>query len=154
MRLTLAVLATFSLGATLAAADFTGTWKLNMEKSKLSTDNPRASETMTISQTGPNTYTTAFDIVTKSGENRHQEVKRIYDGKEHPVEGVNVKAEGISEVCEQINISTRKITRKRDGKVTGMLTSTVAPDRKTMTNTQTMTNTRTGTKEVLVYDRQ
>ncbi len=148
MRLTLIVLATLSLGLTLAAADFTGTWKLNMEKSKVQTDNNTASEIMTISQTAPNAYTTAFDTVTKSGEKHHQEFNRIYDGKEHPLAGVNVKAEGISEICEQINASTRKITRKRDGKVTGMFTSTVAPDGKTMTNEMG------ARKEVLVFDRQ
>jgi len=112
------VLATLSLGITLAAADFTGTWKLNIEKSTFETNN-LTSETMTISQTAPNAYTTAFDVVTKSGEKHHQEFNRIYDGKEHPLAGVNVKAEGISEICEQINASTRKITRKRGGKVTG-----------------------------------
>ena len=132
---------------TLPAADFTGTWKLNIEKSTFETNN-LTSETMTISQTAPNAYTTAFDTVTKSGEKHHQEFNRIYDGKEHPLAGVNVKAEGISEICEQINASTRKITRKRGGQVTGMFTSTVAPDGKTMTNT------RTAAKEVLVFERQ
>jgi hypothetical protein len=52
MRLTPTTLATLSLGITLTAADFTGTWKLNMEKSKLQQADPRANETITISQTG------------------------------------------------------------------------------------------------------
>ncbi len=86
MRLTLLVLATLSLGITLAAADFTGTWKLNLEKSKLQTNNNIASETMKISQTGPNTNTT-IDTVTKSGEKLRQDFSRIYDGKEHPASG-------------------------------------------------------------------
>lgn len=54
MRLTLAVVATLALAVVLAAANFTGTWKLNADKSKLPVD--LASEMMTITQTGPNSY--------------------------------------------------------------------------------------------------
>ena len=147
MRLTLTTLATLSLGVILPAADFSGTWKLNLEKSQLGQNDPRASETMTISQTGSNAYTTAFDIVTKAGEKQHQEFNRIYDGKEHPLAGVNVKPEGFTEVCEQINPSTRKMTRKRAGKVVEVLTSKVSPDGKTMINTF-------GNGVVYVFDRQ
>ena len=85
MRLTLAVVATLSLGVTLAAADFTGTWKLNVEKSKLPAD--LASETMTISQTGANSYKSSIDMVTKSGEKRHTELNRTYDGRESQPRG-------------------------------------------------------------------
>jgi hypothetical protein len=61
------------------AADFAGTWKLNLEKSKLQ-NNDLASETMNISKTGPNSYTTAADTVSKSCEQRHTEVVSS-DGK-------------------------------------------------------------------------
>jgi len=67
---------------TMAAADFTGTWKFNPAKSQYRRD--LSEEMLTIKQTGPDTYTSSVDFVTKSGEKRHQEIVRICDGKEHP----------------------------------------------------------------------
>ena len=61
---------------TTAAADFTGTWKLNPEKSKLGTRDI-AQGTLTIKQTGLYTYASTLDFVTRSGEKRHQDSVRI-----------------------------------------------------------------------------
>jgi hypothetical protein len=132
MRLPLAVLAIFSLGVTLAGADFTGTWKLNLEKSKLPSTDSRSSQIMTITQTGTNTYKIAVDTLTKSGEQRHEEYNRIYDGKEHPATGSGA-ARGLTEICEQIDPSTQKVTGKINGKVVGQLTSIVSSDGRTLT---------------------
>jgi hypothetical protein len=150
VRLTLIVLATFSLGATLAAADFTGTWKLNVEKSKLPAD--LASETMTISQTGPNSYKSSIDMVTKSGERRHTELNRTCDGREHLLTGVGIRQEkGASEICQQIDPSTRKVTAKRGGKVIEEITSTLSPDGKVAT--VDIRRTLGNTEEILVFNR-
>lgn len=90
MRIALTALAVFSCSFTLMAADpFVGTWKLNVEKSKLGTAD-MASETMKISKTGPNVYRTAIDSVSNSGETRHSERDRTYDGKEHQGTGVGI----------------------------------------------------------------
>jgi hypothetical protein len=148
MHLTLTVLATLALGTTLVAADFTGTWKLNSEKSKIRGNN-FASSTMTISQTGPNTYVHIVDNVTKSGESEHQEFTRIYDGKEHPRTGVGLRQEGATEIAEQINPTTLKITQKKDGTVLAEITSMLSTDGNVITNRRT-----TGkTKEVFVFAR-
>lgn len=149
MRITLTVLAVLLFSLTLMAADFTGTWKLNLEKSKLQ-DNDLASEIMTISQAGPNSYTTIIDTVSKSGDQRHTERNRINDGKEHPASGVGIKAEGFTEISQQVNASTRKLTQKRDGKVMGEITSTLSPDGKVMTNHRTNGKVH----DVLVFERQ
>ena len=149
MRLTLTILATLSLGTTLVAADFTGTWKLNLEKSKIHGNN-FASSTMTISQTGPNTYAHIVDNVTKSGGREHQEFRRVYDGKEHPRTGVGLRQEGATEIAEQINATTLKVTQKKDGTVLAEITSTLSPHGNVITNRRT-----TGkTKEVFVFERQ
>jgi hypothetical protein len=149
MRIVPILLGTISIAVTLMAADFAGTWKLNLDKSKLQT-NDLASETMTISQTGPNNYTTTIDTVSKSGEQRHTEIYRIDDGKEHPAKGVGIKADGATEISQLVNASTRKITQKRDGKVVGEITSMLSSDGKLMTN-----HRRNGkVEDVLVFERQ
>jgi hypothetical protein len=93
MRIVPILLGTISIAVTLMAADWAGTWKLNVEKSKVQGSRfaAFASATMTISETGPNSYTTTIDTVSKSGEQRHQEYLRINDGKEHPAKGVGLK---------------------------------------------------------------
>jgi hypothetical protein len=141
------ILGTLSLAVTVAAAGFTGTWKLDLAKSKPRND--LASETMKIEQTGPNAYRTTVDNVLKSGQKAHQEINRIYDGKEHPATGTGFKQEGATEICEQLDASTRKVTQKRDGKVTSEFTSTVSSDGKVMTNVR-----KGGGDETLVFERQ
>jgi hypothetical protein len=140
------ILGTILLAVPLMASDFTGTWKLNLAKSKPSTD--LASETMKIEQTDPNAYRTTIDSVLKSRQKEHQEINRICDGKEHPSTGVGFKQEGATEICEQMS-STRKVTQKRDGKVVSEFTSTVSPDGKVMTNVR-----KGGGDETLVFERQ
>src|SRR5579859_5970693 len=99
-RLTVfALLALFALtlsAVTVMASDFTGTWKLNLAKSKPSND--LATQTMKIEQTGPNSYRTTIDGFLNSGKKEHQEVNRICDGKEHPAKGVGFKQEGATEI--------------------------------------------------------
>jgi hypothetical protein len=131
MRPTAIILGSIAFTVSAIAADFTGTWKLSLPKSKLTSD--LVSETMKIEQTGPNTYRTTVDTVRKSAKKEHQVINRICDGKEHPSTGVGFKQEGSSEICEQ-SPSTRKVTEKRDGKVEGEFTSTVSGDGKVLTN--------------------
>ena len=142
------ILGTLSLAVTVMAADFVGTWKLNLTKSKPRNGNDVASETIRIEQTGPNAYRSTFDAVLNSGQKVHQEINRIYDGKEHPVTGTGSKPEGTSEICELVNASTRKITRKTAG-ATSELTTTVSPDGKVMTNVW-----KGALDETLVFERQ
>lgn len=149
MRLTITALATVVFSFTVVASDFTGTWKLNVAKSKLR-GNDIASETETITQTGPNTYTTTVDLATTSGVKRHLEISRVNDGKEHPATGVGFKREGRTEISQQITPSIRKITSKKDGKIIGEIISTLSPDGKVMTNHRTIGTT----EEVRVFERQ
>ena len=132
MRIPFAVFTIFSFCVTVAAADFTGTWKLNLEKSKLPESDSRSSQLMTITSTGTNAYKIAIDTVTKSGENRHEEYNRIYDAKEHPATGAG-SPPGLTEICEQTDPSTLKVTGKINGKVIGHFTSIISSDGRTLT---------------------
>ena len=145
MRTTLAVLGFLMFGFNAAAAEpFDGNWKLNLEKSKLQT-NDIVSRTNRIVQTGPITHHSTTDIVLKSGKTFHREFDRTYDGKEHPVFGGFT--EGLSEVCVSVDESTRKITQKKDGKVLGDFTVVLSKDGKVMTSSFS-------NGEIQVYDRQ
>ena len=149
MRTNRIALAMLSFSFSMMAADsFVGTWKLNLAKSK-GANAELVSQTMTISETGSDTRT-IIDVVLKSGETRHEEHIRTVDGKEHPARGAGFKLEGATETVLRVDASTHQITDKRDGKVTGVLTSTISPDGKVMTNH------RTGSagESTLVFDRQ
>ena len=108
-----------SVAAALTAADFTGTWKLDPAKSR--PGNALTSEMMSIEQTGPKTQRTTIDTVLKTGRKQHQQVTRIFDGKEHAATGVGFENESHAEICEQVDASTRTITQKRNGKVISVL---------------------------------
>ena len=118
--------------ATMAAADFSGTWKLNAAKSKLG-NRDVAQGTLTIRQTGADTYTSTLDFVTRTGEKRHQESVRVCDGKEHAVPIVDPSK--VSTVMCQVGPgSTRKFVEKENDKVVVEMTSTVSSDGKVLTN--------------------
>jgi hypothetical protein len=153
MRIALTVAAAMSFSTMLIAAEpFVGTWKLNVEKSKPTGNSvDLASETMTISRNGPNAFRTTIDSVSKSGQTRHFEINRIYDGKERSPTGVGFKQDGATEIDQQVDASTRKIVQKRDGKVTNELTSAVSPDGKTMTN---KTHRANGSEDIQVFEKQ
>jgi ADP-dependent phosphofructokinase/glucokinase len=148
MRIASIVLGTISLSVSLLAGDFTGTWSLNIAQSK--TERTVTSQTNKIEKISNQTFRTTIDAVTKSGEKTHQEIIRTFDGKEHPAEGTGFSKENSpSEICEQVDASTRKITQKRNGKTTSVLNVTISPDGKTMTTI------RTGNRaETLVFDKQ
>lgn len=143
MRTALCALAVFSFSVKLMAADpFVGTWKLNVEKSTPKGRNADiASETMKMSETGPDAYQIIIDSVSKTGESRHQEFNRNYDGKEHAVKG------GGTETDVRVDASTHKVIDKKDGKVAGELTATVSPDGKVMTD-------RLTTGEIQIFEKQ
>jgi len=120
------------LVGTMASADFAGTWKLNLEKSKLGTRDI-SQGTLIIRQTGPETFTSVLDYVTRSGEKRHQESVRLCDGREHVV--THVDPSKTSTVMCQIGPGlTRKVVEKDADKVVAEMTSNVSADGRTMTN--------------------
>jgi len=120
------------LVATMAAADFTGTWKLNPEKSKLG-NRDISQGTLTIRQTGPDTYASTLDYVTRSGQKRHDESVRVCDGKPHPLPALDTSKPATA-ICQLGPGSTRKIVETKSDKVVAEMTSTVSADGKLLTN--------------------
>ena len=116
----------------MAAADFTGTWKLNPGQSKLG-NRDISQGTLTIKQTGPDTYASTFDFVTRAGQKRHEEGVRICDGREHAVPHVD-PSKTSTVLCQVGPDSTRKIVEKDGDKVVTEMTSTVSADGKILTN--------------------
>lgn len=117
---------------TMAAADFTGTWKLDPEKSKLG-NRDITQGTVTIKQTAPNTFASTFDFVTRSGERRHEEGLRVCDGKEHAVPRVDTSKTS-TVMCQLGPSSMRRVVEKEGDKVVVEMTSTVSADGKVLTN--------------------
>lgn len=117
---------------TMAAADFTGTWKLNPAKSKLG-NRDISQGTLTTRETGPDTYTSTLDYLTRAGAKRHEESVRVCDGKEHATPHVDPSK--VSTVMCQVGPgSTRKIVEKDNDKVIVEMNSTVSADGKLLTN--------------------
>ena len=143
MRKSAGISIVFLCCATAMAADFTGTWKLNPEKSKL-----RIPETLTITieKTGPDSYRTSAKG-TMSGKDFHFEVNRACDGREHAGAGESDKE---SEICTIGAGRSRKIVMKDSGKVVRTVTSTVSKDGQTMTNLRVDNNGQ----DVMVFDRE
>jgi hypothetical protein len=127
-------------------ADFTGVWKLNPAKSKPA--NGLTDETMRIEPSG-SAYRSTIDSAFSSGEKLHQQILRTYDGKERPATGVGFSARGYTEVCRQLDASTRQVTQKRDGKIVSEINATLSADGKVMTSIR-----KGGGDETLVFDRQ
>jgi hypothetical protein len=149
MRIASIILGTFSLSVSLIAGDITGTWNLNIQKSTL--HNPLQSYLMKIELTPPNKYLCVFDVVNAKGQKRHVEIVRISDGKEHPVEGVNVPP-GATEI---VSPGLTKVIRKTNGKVTGEVDVEFAADGKIHRVTQTgIDESGKPYKDLLVFEKQ
>lgn len=135
--------------ATAMAADFTGTWKLNLQKSKLRHANI-TSVTMTIEQTGPNSFRTTLDLTLTTGEKHHQAVNRVYDGKEREVAVITDSVENKQIEVSEFVTGSRKITIKKDGKVVLTINSSLSADGQTLTNREADEEG----EELVIFDRE
>jgi hypothetical protein len=147
-RLLLALLATLAAHTAMAAEPFEGKWKLVPEKSRQGL--PVESIVMSITRSGPNSFRTVQDVTFKSGEKRHQEFDRTYDGNEHALPGPGGASQR-SVIARRLDPNTREITGIADGKITETVVSVVAADGRTMRNVEHEAN---GSEWISVYARQ
>jgi len=131
MRKLLVLLSAFGLASALYAADsFSGTWKLNVAKSKYESG-PAPKET-TVTLTEGNGITD----VTVAGTDGSG--KPIATHITHPANGGSVKfleggpTDGSTESVKQLDANTRNVTTMRGGKVVSTEHITVSADGKTM----------------------
>jgi len=137
-----------------SAADYSGTWVANIEKSQLGTPPPK-SYVMKFEKTGPNAFLVTIDVVRADGEERHQQFTRTYDGEEHAIYADGKEHPGVpkeaTQTCTQVDPLTRHIVGKNNGKVVYEIDAKMAPDQKTMTTRQTFFAPDGPTKEVRIF---
>jgi hypothetical protein len=127
-----------------------GTWVLNVAKSKFSTAAPK-SETRTYEVSG-DSVTQRLDRVDSEGKALHVEVTAKYDGKDYPIKG-NPEADTVA--ITRVDPYKTRATLKKGGKPVVHSERTVAKDGKTMTVKMKGTNSK-GEKvdNVLVFDKK
>jgi hypothetical protein len=120
------------MAAPMAAADsLTGTWTLNVAKSKFGTGSPPKSQTTKLESIAGG-LREIVDRVNADGSTTHWEVTAMYDGKDHPVVGDPSRD---TVALKKIADSTIEVTNKKAGTVTTRMRIAVSPDGKTRTNT-------------------
>ena len=127
-----------------------GTWKLNLDKSKLVGAPPR-SATLTYTQDGQNMRSTAQGIDAQ-GNPTMVVFMHIYDGMPHPTTGSPVYD---ASAYTRVDGNTLIVARFKAGKLVQIGTLVVSQDSKTLTgpSTGTQANGQLG-NTILVYDRQ
>ena len=134
-----AIVFCFAASGAFAADVFSGTWKLNLAKSKYDPGPPPK---------GPNsTKIEAIDGglkftnvgVNSEGNPTHNEWSGKFDGKDNPVKGDPNRD---TAALKKIDDYTIEITNKKDGKVTTTTRAVFSRDGKTRTQTTTGTNVK------------
>lgn len=140
------------MAAAVCLADdaFTGTWKLNEAKSKLSAG--MSKNTMVKYEVSGDSVKITLDGVAADGKATHDEWTGKYDGKDYPVTG-NPMAD--TRAYKKIDDHTLEATGKKDGKIVLTAKITVSADGKTRTVavTQTAADGKKSTSTA-VYEKQ
>jgi len=130
-KLVVFLLALGLTGVVYADSPFTGTWKLNVAKSKTASyPNAPKAETVTVTESN-DTRNVAVQGTDASG-------KAFTEHFTHPLSGGTVKyseggaTDGTTESVKKINANTVHATFMKDGKEAGTERITVSPDGKTM----------------------
>jgi hypothetical protein len=148
LRLLPVVLA-MSLCLFAAESPFSGTWKLNPDKSKMSPPAPK-SETVVV-EADDNGLKLSDDIVDDKGQPMKVSYEAKFDGKNYPVTG-DPNSDSIS--FQRVNTNTLKGTTKKAGKITSRATIVVSKDGKSTTVNYTEYPEGKPVKGMAVYDKQ
>jgi hypothetical protein len=149
LRVVLAVFA-LSLGLLAAESPFSGTWRLNVSKSKMSPPAPQ-SETVHVNA-DDQSIKVDIDGIDDKGQSRKVGYEAKFDRKDYPVTG-DPQADAVS--FQRVDANTLKATTKKDGKVTAEFTVVVSKDGKTTTVDYSEKNAEGKmVKGSAVYDKQ
>jgi hypothetical protein len=133
-----------------AADPASGTWELNLAKSKFSPGPAPKSQTRTYEVTGDDVKYSLKGI-DADGKPALVEYTAKYDGKDYPVTGAT-DFDTIS--LKRVNATTAKATLKKGGKVVQTARRVVSKDGKTLTLTTKGTNAKGQTvNNVAVFDK-
>jgi hypothetical protein len=139
------------------AADVqTGTWKLNLAKSKFKTSTAPKSQVVTIVPDGKDGVKLTIDIITASGEKSAIAYAAQYDGKEYPRTETGAGAvQGQTLTLKRINANNAERITFLKGKKLVAETWAISADGKTRTVTQTGVGPDgKPVDNVLVYEKQ
>jgi hypothetical protein len=115
---------------TFAADPMFGTWKINLEKSKLANPAAWKGRVVIIESAGGDAYRTVTVTPAADSKTQRTEEIRYLDGKEH--QRSTNPAETL--VTRTIDDHHRILVFRRDGKEIGSIDSTISADGKVMTN--------------------
>ena len=146
------LLVLLSLVTILHAADhFTGTWKLNLAKSKYSPGMPPKSQTTKLQSTKDG-IREIVDRVNADGSMTHWDFTAKFDGKDYEIKGDPDRDHAS---VKKLDDYTLEVVNKKDGKTTTSMKLVVSKDGKTRTNTVTGKNAAgTAVNNVLFFDKQ
>jgi hypothetical protein len=149
--MTLACAGSAAAVAAEAASPLTGTWNLNLEKSKFEPGPAPKSDSRTYVES-PQGVTVTVNIVTASGSTISEHSTYAYDGKDYPITG-NPREDALS--LNRVDAHTTIITQKLLGQVVGTETRVISASGKMMTISAKGTNANGVLFDrVAVYDKQ
>jgi hypothetical protein len=134
-----------------AASLLTGTWNLNLAKSKFDPGPAPKSDSRTYVERAQG-VTVTVNIVAASGSTISEHATYNYDGKDYPIIG-NPREDALS--LKRVNARTTIITQKLSGKAVGTETRVISADGKVMTISAKGTDAKgVPFERVAVYDKQ
>ena len=133
-----------------AADQFTGTWVLNVAKSKYSPGMPPKSQTTRL-ETLKDGIREIVDRVNADGTKTHWDFTAKFDGKDYPVTG---DPDRDMASVKKLDDFTLEVVNKKAGKVTTSMKLVVAKDGKSRTNTVSgQTSTGAAINNILFFDK-
>ena len=138
--------------AVMAADNFSGTWKLNVAKSKYSPGPAPRSQTTRIETVPGGGAKFTVDAVDAGGKSTRQEYVTMFDGKDTEVKGA---AAPTTRAYSRIDDRGYQYVERVNGTVTTTTRSTISADGKTRTNVGTGTGADgKPVNNTTVYSRQ
>jgi hypothetical protein len=144
-----AVVLAMSLSLFAAESPFSGTWKLNLAKSKMTPPVPKSD--VAVVDADENGLKLNEDIVTDKGESLKISYEAKFDGKDYPVTG-DPSTDSVS--YQRVNPNTLKGKTKKDGKVATDATIVVSKDGKITTVNYTDYSQGKPAKGTALYEKQ
>jgi histidinol dehydrogenase len=137
-------------GLLQAADQFTGTWTLNVAKSKYSPGMPPQAQTTKL-ETLKDGIREIVDRVNSDGSRTHWDFTAKFDGKDYPITG---DPDRDMASVKKVDDYTLEVVNKKAGKVTTSMKLVVAKDGKSRTNTVTGKNAAgVAINNILFFDK-
>lgn len=144
-----AVILAMSLSLFAAESPFSGTWKLNLAKSKMTPPLPKSD--VAVVDADENGVKLTEDLIDDKGQALKISWEAKFDGKDYPVTG-DPSSDSVS--YQRVNANTLKSQTKKNGKVASDGTIVVSKDGKVTTVHYTDHSQAKPVKGIGVYDKQ